>query len=376
MIVKAFFSNKSSLLFCLENLKEQVSKCFDSYDFLFFSIYPEYTFYNVNSLIRKIFKTENFIAFNSSNIFIDDEIKIKGVGLFVIKFENKGKISTFINKGCYVGNLEKVSNYLNENRDKFHLIISNLERTDHFVEEISHKLNYFPVNNIAGGVIAGVNVNGEERKYIFYDNSILKQGFVIVSFENVEWKIGISSGFMPYGITYKILKANDKRIYFVDDGKHFGYIFKKLLNGIENPDIRYTWYTPIYVLNEERGYISSVRTVKNITDEYVEFYASVKEGEFFKLSFATKEELIEEDKKVANRLIEKLKNPEIIFNFSCLARQYVLEDKQEEEIKTYTNVFNAHLFGFFTAGEIAPNVKNYRLMFYNETSIPVILKEK
>ena len=59
-----------------------------------------------------------------------------------------------------------------------------------------------------------------------------------------------------------------------------------------------------------------------------------------------------------------------------MARQYVLEDKQEEEIKTYTNIFNAHLFGFFTAGEIAPNIKKDKLMFYNETSIPVILKEK
>ena len=371
MITKAFFSYKGSFLFCVEDLKRQVDDYFDDYDFLIFAIHPKYSPHNVISNIKKIFKTNNFIAFNTVNMFVDDMIESEGVGLFVIKFQKKGKINLLAFKGCDEQIITEISNYLNNNQDKLHLMISAKEGTCSFIEKISNKLTYH-VNNIAGGVIKG----SRDHNFIFIDDVYFSQGAAIISFSNVDWQIGISSGFTPYGIMYKITKAKDKKIYLVDEGKNFSYIFQKLLEGIENPDIKYTWYTPIYVLNKEYGHIASVRTVKAITDKYVEFFAPVHEGEYFKLSFATKDDLLEENKKVAKRMWENIKEVEAIFNFSCLARQYVLEDKQQEEIEIYTNIFDAHLFGFFTAGEIAPDIQYKRLLFYNETSIPVIIKEK
>lgn len=370
MITKAFFSSKSSFLFCLEDLKQQVDKYFDSYDFLLFSIHPKYPHYNVTSNIKKIFKTNNFVAFNTTNVFIDDDIKDVGVGLFVIKFERKGKIDVVSFEKCSEDTLKQIANYFNNNQDKVHIVISTREETCDFIEKLSEYITY-PVSNIAGGVIKG----SKENNFVFTENKFFSRGIAILSFSNVNWQIGMSSGFIPYGIMYKITKAKNKRIYSVDDGKNFAYIFKQLLDGIEHPDIRYTWYTPIYVLNKNKGHLSSVRTIKNITDKYVEFFSNVNEGEYFKLSFATKDELLKENKKVAIKMWNEMREVDAIFNFSCLARQYVLEDKQKEEIEIYTNIFDAHLFGFFTAGEIAPDSNYQKLLFYNETSIPVILKE-
>ncbi len=376
MITKTFFSDKNSFLFCIEDLKNQISKFFDDYDFLIFSVYPTCSTENILLDIKTIFQTDNFMAFCTSNVFIDDKIKEKGVGVFVVKFERKGKANVFSINGLDNKNLTKTIQYLNKNKNKFHLLVASGKNICNFIENLSDRLDYTPLNNIAGSMIAETIANKEHKSMIVANDMIINEGIAIISFENIEWKIGISSGFIPYGITYKITKAENTKIYTVDDGKNFAYLFKKLLDGIKNPDIRYAWYMPIYILNKNKGYISSVRTVKNITDKYVEFYANISEGDYFKLSFATKDELLKEDRKIACQISNKLKNIETIFNFSCLARQYVLEDKQQKEIEIYTNVFDVHLFGFFTAGEIAPNAEYDKLLFYNETSVFVVLKEK
>jgi len=374
MIAKTFFSDRSSFLFCLEELKEQVDKYFKSYDFLIFSVYSTYSFTNIGFDVKKIFKTDNFFAFDSSNIFINDKIKEKGVGLTVIKFENKGKIDTFFIDKCQK-NINKVVNYFNKNPDKLHIVFSSCDDSCGFINQLSNKLSYSPINNIIGGVIAGTEVGGIYKKRIISNNFFSEEGMAIISFEGVDWDFGISSGFTPYGITYEITKAKNDRVYEVDK-ESFPAKIKELIKSLKDFDIKYLWYTPIYVLNEKNGHIFSVRTIKEITDEYVSFYANMSEGELFKISFATPYKLLEEDKKVAYKILEKVKYADFVFNFSCLARQYVLEDKQENEIKIYTNIFDTHLFGFFTAGEIAPDDEYCRLVFYNETSIPLVLKEK
>ena len=377
LITSAFYSKRESFLYCLEDIKEQIDKKGRDFDFLIFSVHPSYNINNINNTIKKVFKTDNFMAFHSVDAFIDNEIVEKGVGAYAIKFEKKGKINKFYIEGYNEKNAAKTAEYLNKNKDKFHLIFAAHKdvEVNTFIENISKNLNYSPVNNIAGGVASGYEVNEELRTMLFISDKIIKEGLVILSFENVKGEIGISLGYTPYGITYKIVKAEGNKVYLVDDGKSFCYIVKKLLRGIENPDKRYLWYVPIYVLIAKNSYVSAIRTIKDVKDGYVEFFANIKEGDYFKLSFATYNELLASNEKTANKLITTLNNPEISFNFSCIARQYILEDHQKDEIKIYTKVFDTHLFGFFTFGEIAPDIKYKKLMFYNETSIPVIMKE-
>ena len=66
----------------------------------------------------------------------------------------------------------------------------------------------------------------------------------------------------------------------------------------------------------------------------------------------------------------------ISFNsFSCIAREYILANKQKEEVKIYYKIFKAPLFGFFTYGEIGPDKMHKKLKLYNETSLILAIKE-
>ena len=140
---------------------------------------------------------------------------------------------------------------------------------------------------------------------------------------------------------------------------------------MKNPTIQDLWYSPIVILNKEK---KVVRTFKSIKDgEYVEFFGPVPQKAEVKLSFAVDSMLLEEDKKVANLVKQKLTNIELAFNFSCIAREFILGDFREKESEEYTNILNSSLFGFFTFGEVAGSDT---LDFHNQTSVLVGIKEK
>ena len=85
--------------------------------------------------------------------------------------------------------------------------------------------------------------------------------------------------------------------------------------------------------------------------------------------------LLKADEKNAKELKEKI-SPELIFNFSCAAREFILEDKKMEENEIYSQILNAPLFGFFTYGEIGPDYKFTTSKLYNQSSLVVAIKEK
>jgi len=376
---KIYSASESTLSLCVERIYENFSKDFLNADFLFFAIHPDFEIEFINETIQKTFHTANFLAFHAVDSFQNGVIVGKGIALCSIKFEKKGKIKSFYIEDIEAKeSLEKSAEYLNENHDKFHIFIGGLcgGKISHFIEELSDKLTYKTLDNIVGGVSSGDLTFDELLTCQFIDGKIIKNGFAIVSFENVEYSTGVSFGFQPYGITYEVTKAEGTKLYTIDDGKSASYMATKMLENVGVSDVCYLWYIPFAMLNKERGYVKSLRTISNITDEYVELFAPVEKGDFFKLSFATDEDLLQEDARIARKTIQKLPNPEIAFNFSCIARQYVLEENQDKELKNYIDIFGTHLFGFFTFGEIGFDKAYKNLTFYNETSLITIMREK
>lgn len=94
------------------------------------------------------------------------------------------------------------------------------------------------------------------------------------------------------------------------------------------------------------------------------------------MSFAFPEDLLEGSKRVAKEVKRKIGIVDLIINFSCTARQFLLDDKSEKEPEIYSSALNSHLFGFFTYGEIGPDRGLKKVKLYNETSLIVALKEK
>ncbi|WP_041737280.1 FIST C-terminal domain-containing protein [Desulfurobacterium thermolithotrophum] len=211
--------------------------------------------------------------------------------------------------------------------------------------------------------------------YLFTDRKFIEEGFVILSFENVLAEVGISTGTFKRGPIYTITLGKGFKIYELD-GRPAGYLPKTLLKNIDGERLEYLWYTP-FIIIDDKGNHHAVRTFKGFTDEYIEVWAPIKEGQKVKLSFLIPEEILKDTEKTARRLKATIKTADLCLNFSCTARQYTLEDKAEEELIIYGSVVNAPLFGFFTHGEITlnPNSNKKKLEIHNQTSVGVALKE-
>jgi len=63
----------------------------------------------------------------------------------------------------------------------------------------------------------------------------------------------------------------------------------------------------------------------------------------------------------------------VIFDFSCIARQYILKEKANDELEIFIEQINAPLFGFFTFGEIKNIKKN--VVLFNQTSLIAGVRE-
>jgi hypothetical protein len=375
MRFKTFYSTKESLLLCFEDIEKQLKEEFREVDFLLIGFHPKYNYKDFSEKVKKVFPNVKYVGFHALNLFSDINI-VEGVVIGAFKFEREGRINIYSCDSLTDDKLIEAKEYLNSRQNDTHFIIASLAEEDFsfFIEELSSNLDYSPVNNIIGGISSGIKVNGEIRTYQFIDDKILKNGFVIISFENVISQIDISLGFEPYGVTYEITKCDGNIIYIVDQEKNFAEILRRLLEGIEDPKEEYLWHLPINIIDDD-GYVSTLRTVEKLEKDYVKLYGPVKRYQKFKLSFATKYDLIKEDEKISQRLANKMVDIEASFNFSCVARQYILDDKQTEEPEIYVKNFDSHLFGFFTFGEIGPDKKYKKLKLYNETSLICVMKE-
>ena len=375
MIARIYHSDNTILKFALEDIYRQFHNDFflDTYDFIMFAVSSDYPYNDIHYSIKKILKTSNYIAFNATDSFCNADT-VQGVVALFIKFENEGKILNYYQHNFT--EIDECYNYLSKHKDDLHIILSTAsDELPLYLDKLNEKLKKEKIF-IMGGV-SSCNLNNNEMiTYQYVDNEIVKNGFMIVTFKNVEFSKGISLGYKPIGPVYKVNLAKANRVY-VTEYMDASLISERLLKNMENKNIQNLWYSPIIILNDDDGIVDVVRTFKDFKEgEYVEFFGPIQNDQHIKLSFATEEMLLESDKKEAEKIKNQLSHIELGFNFSCIARQYSLGDKQKEETELYAESFNAPIFGFFTFGEIGMNKSFDTLKFYNQTSLICGLKEK
>ena len=375
MIARIYNSKETILKFALEDIFRQFHKDFfiEDYDFIIFGINSDYPYKDINSSIKKILKTDKFVAFNAIDIFCNANT-VEGIVALFIKFEKKGKISTFYQTNF--SEIDKAYDYLIKHKNSLNIIFSTpSDQVPVFLDKLNKKILEEKVFLI-GGLNSGYLDREELVSYQYIDDKIIKDGFMIISFENVEFQKAISLGYKPIGPIYDINLSKDNRIY-VAEYMDASLIAKKLLNGMENENIQNLWYSPIVILDDEDGEVDVVRTFKDVkVGEFIEFFGPIPNNSKIKLSFATEEMLLEKDRTEAINIKNELEEIELGFNFSCIARQYALGEKQKEESRLYSEIFNAPIFGFFTFGEIGMNRSFELFKFYNQTSLICGLKEK
>ncbi len=350
------------------------------YDFVMIALSYRYPVERVTGAIERHVEGRDYLAFHSTDSFCDTRIVNEGVTALFISFERGGKVECFVGREISSQKetvLTETVSYLKERSEAAHLMVAGLchNQMAFFVNSLSE--HEIPTNNILGGISSGFTIDGETNTYQFCRGEVIRDGFVIVTFHHVQMASSVAMGFGPVGTQYTITKAEGYRLYEVDNGHPFSQTIQKLTEHIEDFEAKYLWYTPVVILEDgKRQELLTLRTFRNMSEEWVEFYGPVKEGQLIKLSYGEAEDLLDADKKSVRKLKQELPDPELLINFSCTARQYVLEESQEAENIAYLEEMKAPLFGFFTFGEIGHDPQKKSLQFYNETSLLIGMREQ
>ncbi len=387
MLARVYYSKVPVLRFAVEEIlfKFQQDPFFkySDFDIALIALSPKvYPFdERVCSTFDEYLGKNRWIAFHSVTSFANEKTVEDSLVVLFIKFEGRGSFDIFKGKKLslnYKNLLTETRKFLEKNGKNLNLLFSTFSEglIGFFIEDLSEKLDYGV--NVIGGVASGiVKSDGKVITNLYTSDGVIEDGFIILSLKNVEFAFGIAFGYTIMGPIYTITKAEKNKILEVNNRDVKGLI-ERLTKGLETVDERSFWYIPIVVLDgKDEGLVSILRSFKGFAPDksFIEFWGPIKKGWKFRFSFAMKENLLAADVKEALKIQRKLQKVELGFNFSCVGRQFIMEDLHTEEAKTYSAIFNAPLFGFFTFGEIGPDKHYKRLKYYNQTSVVVGVRE-
>ncbi len=270
---------------------------------------------------------------------------------------------------------EEVLNWLGRNENGLNIFIAGFVKGEFplFFEHLSDSLENKTVSRgVCGGIIATAIGEKREPGFIFVNGEKIRDGFAIASFKGVDFAVSLATGIFKRGPIYEITAGANFEIYELD-GKPAGILPERILKGVPG-DKRLLWYTPLAILNEE-GEILALRTFRDYSESHIEVWAPIREGQKLKLAIVIPEDIVADVEETAKRLKERFSYAEVVFDFSCVARQYTLGELAAEEVRTCGRYVNAPVFGFFTHGEIAPLPIDGKLRLHNQISVVVAMRE-
>jgi hypothetical protein len=387
MLARVYYSKIPVLRFAVEeiinDLRNDPFFHFKDFDIALItfspSVYP--TDERVCQTFNEYFGRNRWIAFNSLTSFANEKTLNDALVVLFIKFERRGSFEIFSARDLgrnYRKLLRETEDFLNRwNGEGLNLLFSTFSEglIGFFIDDLSDRLYYG--GNVIGGVASGPIVDNRAITHIYTSDGIIRDGFAILRLKGVQFAFGIAFGYTIMGPIYEITKAEKNKIYQINE-KGVKPLIERLTKGLEEVDIRNFWYIPIVILDgKDEGLVSILRSLKSFAPDgsYMEFWGPIREGWKFRFSFAMKENLLKADVEEAIKIQKVLNTVELGFNFSCVGRQYIMEDLHTEEAKNYASIFNAPLFGFFTFGEIGPDKYRKKLKYYNQTSVVVGVRE-
>ncbi|HHG73923.1 MAG TPA: hypothetical protein ENK22_02670 [Persephonella sp.] len=357
-----------------------------------FIIYMPYNYFedkNFNLINEAVNSVENVIISTVATVK-DDQLIYNSIGGVALKFEKNGKIS-IKSKNDISQNIKSSASFLEKSLipESYgtNLIFSTSSNLSvHRI--LSSIFNKQQGIRLYGGVASS---DAEDfRTYLSHNGKIIKDGFLILNLYNIYSFNTVSMGFIPIGTTYTVTKAKDNKIYSLDD-MPVSYFLNNILNntGVSIEDLdpvntsQIMWEFPFLFIDEE-GHISHllVPMMYDPVDGGYAFYGEVVQGSKVKLSTGDSEDILIDVKLRAGEfknICLKRGYPDLIFNITCTARNFVLlsDKKEKEEQKIYhQHLKKSPITGFLTFGEIGPDRMGKPGKFYNETSILIGLVEK
>ena len=209
----------------------------------------------------------------------------------------------------------------------------------------------------------------------FYGGETLTDSLPILLISgNLNVSIGVAHGWKPVGRTAVVTRADDHKIYEIDNEPVLDF-YRHYLGDRSEPSL----VNPLAILDEGTGR-SYLRTslAYDETDGSASYFGSVPEGSTVQLTMATTDQILagtEESLAEALAAFPSDASPEGVFVASCATRNLILGTRAGGEIDRIVGAVGQDIpvSGFYAYGEIAPLGVDTPVRFHNGTCVTVLI---
>ena len=268
----------------------------------------------------------------------------------------------------YLG--ERVKNELVTNELTALLVLSEgsfVNGTD-LIEELKAETNHqVPIfGGIAGdGYLFEKTIVGLNRDAV--PNTIVIVGFYG---NRLQFGFGSEGGWSDFGPEREVTLSDKNKVFKIGD-RYALDIYKEYLGKYAEELPGSSLYFPLS-MKESPDAEPVVRTILSIDEEEksMTFAGNLPMGSLVKFMKSNSDKLIDASYNAAsNTLLDGQDYTKIALLISCVGRKIVLGDRVEEEIEAVREVLGKDvlLFGFYSYGEITPNIKKVGCDLQNQT---------
>lgn len=183
-------------------------------------------------------------------------------------------------------------------------------------------------------------------------------------------KYGTEAGWENFGPEREVTGAVTNRLFEID-GKNALDLYKKYLGKEADALPGSALFFPLSVKLSEEG-APLVRTILSIdnSDKSMVFAGDVPKGSKVRFMRANLDKLTNAATNAAIQTLDGCKrSPKLAILVSCVGRKLVLNERIDEELTAVDEIFKGEtiLSGFYSYGEIAPNVTKDSSQLHNQT---------
>lgn len=211
-----------------------------------------------------------------------------------------------------------------------------------------------------------------EKTIVGLNRDAVPNTIVIVGFygNRVHFGFGSEGGWSDFGPEREVTMSVKNKVFKIGDRFALD-IYKEYLGKYADELPGSSLYFPLS-MRESPDTEPVVRTILSIDEEEksMTFAGNLPEGSLVKFMKSNSDKLIDASFNAASNTVhEEQAYSKIALLISCVGRKIVLGDRVEEEIEAVREVLgkNALLFGFYSYGEITPNIKQVGCDLQNQT---------
>ncbi len=324
----------------------------------------------------------HIIGCSTSGEIYQDEIFDHSVSAMVLKFEKSSIISTSIDAGIDDDAYEigrQLGDKIPANQLRHLFVLSGGWHFDgtRLVEGIGSAL---PSGIAISGGVAGDN-SGTMESWVLEGKNLSQGKTAALAFygESIHISSGCESGLDKLGLDREVTKAENKKIFTLDDKPALD-IYKLYLGEKAKELPSSALLFPLAVLDQDGNPIK-IRSVIDINEEERSLLLndSLKKGDHVSLMFGNFKRLIDGSYNAATQAIaplSKQSTESAVIAVSCIGRRRMMQQRTEEEIFAISEVLGdkMKIVGFYSNGEIAP-IFNSVSSLHNQTMTLTIIQE-